>query len=143
LLSATTGLRIDVSGVAPVMVNGVAADLQRLVRNLAANASRHARSVVGVACATEADGRAVLRVWDDGAGISPADRERVFERFTRLDEARDRDRGGSGLGLSIVGTIAADHGGAVSITDTPPELLAGTPGPGPGALFTVVLGPAL
>ncbi len=143
LLSATTGLRIDVSGVAPVMVNGVAPDLQRLVRNLAANASRHARSAVGLACATQADGRAVLRVWDDGAGIAPADRERVFERFTRLDEARDRDRGGSGLGLSIVGTIAADHGGTVSITDTPPELLAGTPGPGPGALFTVVLGPAL
>jgi hypothetical protein len=42
-----------------------------------------------------------------------------------------------------VGTIAADHGGTVSIADTPPELLAGTPGPGPGALFTVVLGPAL
>ncbi len=143
LLSATTGLRIDVSGVSPVIVNGVAPDLQRLVRNLAANASRHTRSVVGLACATEADGRAVLRVWDDGAGIAPADRERVFERFTRLDEARDRDRGGSGLGLSIVGTIAADHGGTVSITDTPPELLAGTPGPGPGALFTVVLGPAL
>ena len=143
LLSATTGLRIDVSRVAPVMVNGVAGDLQRLVRNLAANSSRHARSVVGLACTTDRNGRAVLRVWDDGAGIAPADRERVFERFTRLDEARDRDRGGSGLGLSIVRTIAIDHGGTVSITDTPPELLAGTPGAGPGAMFTVVLGLAL
>lgn len=143
LLSATTELDIDATRVEPVMVYGVATDLQRLIRNLAANAARHARSVVGLACATDTEGRAVVQVWDDGAGIAPADRERVFDRFTRLDEARDRDRGGSGLGLSIVRTITNDHGGTVSVTNTPTALLAGTPGPGPGALFTVVLGPAL
>ncbi len=138
LLSATTELRIDVSGVQPVMVGGVAADLQRLVRNLAANASRHARSVIGLNCTTDADGRAVLRVWDDGAGIPSNERERIFERFARLDEARDRDRGGSGLGLSIVRTITTDHGGTVSVSDTPPELLPpGIGSSGPGAQFTV------
>lgn len=143
LLSATTELRIDVSRIEPVMTMGSAADLQRLVRNLAANATRHARSVIGLGCTTDADGRVVLQVWDDGTGVAPTDRERIFERFTRLDEARDRDRGGSGLGLSIVRAIASDHGGSVSVTDTPPSWLPAHAGDHPpGALFTVLLGPA-
>jgi len=143
LLSATTDLRIDVSRIEPVMTMGSGSDLQRLVRNLAANATRHARSLIGLGCTTDANGRVVLQVWDDGTGVAPADREHIFERFTRLDEARDRDRGGSGLGLSIVRTIATDHGGNVSVTDTPSTWLpADTGADGPGALFTVVLGPA-
>ena len=54
-----------------------------------------------------------MRVDDDGAGLDPADRERVFERFVRLDEARERDAGGSGLGLAIAREIAREQGGDV------------------------------
>jgi signal transduction histidine kinase len=64
---------------------------------------------------SERDGQTVLRVDDDGPGITPSDRERVFDRFVRLDDARDRDSGGSGLGLAIVKEIARLHGGAVSV----------------------------
>jgi signal transduction histidine kinase len=68
-----------------------------------------------------------LRVVDDGPGIADADRERVFERFARLDDARDRDAGGTGLGLAIVHDVVVAHGGTVTVDDTP------------GAAFTVVL----
>ena len=57
----------------------------------------------------------MLQVDDDGAGIPPADRERVLERFVRLDDARTRDAGGSGLGLAIVDEIARAHGGSVQV----------------------------
>ena len=63
-------------------------------------------------------------VSDDGAGIPEADRERVFDRFTRLDEARDRDHGGSGLGLAIVRELVHQAGGAVSLEDGPAGGLA-------------------
>ena len=58
---------------------------------------------------------AVLTVEDDGAGIAAGDRDRVFERFVRLDEARARDAGGSGLGLAIVREIVRAHGGDVRV----------------------------
>jgi len=61
----------------------------------------------------------VLIVDDDGPGISVADRERVFERFTRLDEGRSRDAGGVGLGLAMVRAIVERHGGSVSVDDSP------------------------
>ena len=54
-------------------------------------------------------------VADDGPGIPPAERERVLERFVRLDDARARDAGGSGLGLAIVAAIVAAHGGRVQV----------------------------
>jgi signal transduction histidine kinase len=60
-----------------------------------------------------------LTVDDDGRGIPEADRERVFERFVRLDDARARDDGGSGLGLAIVAELIAAHGGVVAITSSP------------------------
>jgi signal transduction histidine kinase len=60
-----------------------------------------------------------LRVEDDGPGIAPDDRDRVFERFVRLDAARARDAGGSGLGLAIVETIAAAHGGEAHAANRP------------------------
>jgi signal transduction histidine kinase len=82
------------------------------------NAARHASSRVGFALA-ERDGAAVLAVDDDGPGVPAADRERVLERFVRLDQARARDAGGSGLGLAIVAELVAAHGGAVRVADSP------------------------
>ena len=67
----------------------------------------------------EDGGQAVLRVDDDGRGIPPEDRQRIFERFTRVDEGRARRQGGAGLGLSLVSAIAVAHGGAVTASDAP------------------------
>jgi two-component system OmpR family sensor kinase len=63
--------------------------------------------------------RAVVRVTDTGPGIPPADREKVFDRFYRVDKARSRDRGGSGLGLSVAGSLVAAHGGSVEVAGEP------------------------
>lgn len=87
---------------------GDAAAVGRVLRNLVDNAVRHAGSRVVVAV-----GDGSVRVEDDGAGLDPAERERVFERFVRLDEARQRDEGGSGLGLAIAREIAREQGGDV------------------------------
>ena len=111
-------LTVDTSGIGAARVRGDVGLLRQLVRNLVDNAARHARTRIALAVAPSTDGASVvLAVADDGDGIAPADRERVFERFVRLDDARARDTGGSGLGLAIVGEIAALHGGAVRIDD--------------------------
>jgi signal transduction histidine kinase len=117
LLASTTDVAVDLSGIQPVQVLGDRADLQRLVRNLADNAARHARTRVYFSSSMGAAGNesVELRVADDGDGIAESDRSLVFERFTRLDEARARDDGGSGLGLSIVRQIVDDHGGTILI----------------------------
>ncbi|KDN87126.1 ATP-binding protein [Kitasatospora cheerisanensis] len=94
----------------------------RLVRNLLDNAARYAHGRVAVTL-TAADGWARLTVEDDGPGIPAADRERVFERFVRLDTARDRAAGGAGLGLALVRTIAHSLGGTA--TAEPPGRLPG------------------
>jgi signal transduction histidine kinase len=88
--------------------------VRRVLDNLLDNAIRHARSAVDVS-ASAAEGGVRLIVDDDGAGIAPADRDRVFDRFTRLDEARDRDAGGSGLGLAIVRELVQRDGGVVEL----------------------------
>jgi signal transduction histidine kinase len=93
----------------------------RVVANLVDNAVRHARSQVTVAVAAEGDDRRIT-VQDDGPGIPQADRERVFDRFTRLDDARARDAGGSGLGLAIVQELVRRHGGTVTLGDASPGL---------------------
>lgn len=118
LLAATGRVAVDLNGVEPVSVQGSRSDLARLLRNLVDNAARHADERVTMST-SELDGAVVLRIADDGPGIPPEDRERVFERFTRLDAARARDDGGSGLGLAIVHQIATDHGAAITITDAP------------------------
>jgi len=115
--SATGGVRIDLSGVTPSRVEGSQSDLRRLMRNLVDNAVRHADERVVVTLADDNDS-VTLSISDDGPGVPPDDRDRIFERFTRLDEARARDDGGSGLGLSIVHQIATAHGGSVQVGES-------------------------
>ncbi|WP_079473780.1 sensor histidine kinase [Mycobacteroides abscessus] len=107
---------LQISGqLAAVKVTGDALGLARVLRNLADNAARHARSQVSIVVRADAD-NAYLQVCDDGPGIPVAERDRVFERFVRLDADRSRHGGGSGLGLAIVAEIVAAHKGAVDIS---------------------------
>ncbi|MGW6546055.1 sensor histidine kinase [Streptomyces massasporeus] len=137
------GARVDLAGLAreaaegrtgvtvesePVEVAGSRGQLGRVLANLLDNAQRHARSAVTVHVRREGD-RAVVGVADDGDGVPEDDRERIFERFVRLDAARSRDDGGAGLGLAIARDVAVRHGGT---------LTAGQ-GPAGGALFELRL----
>ena len=118
-------LRVDA---APgVRVRGDTGELARAVQNLLDNALRHAATGVDVSVEAERT-LAVLAVADDGPGVPPADRERIFERFARLDDARSRDAGGTGLGLAIVRQVVRAHGGEVTVADA-----------GPGARFVAWL----
>ncbi|MFD5570082.1 sensor histidine kinase [Streptomyces cadmiisoli] len=99
-----------------VEVAGSRGQLGRVLANLLDNAQRHARSAVSVAVRREGD-RAVVQVADDGEGVPVADRERIFERFVRLDAARSRDEGGAGLGLAIARDVAVRHGGTLTVRD--------------------------
>jgi signal transduction histidine kinase len=104
----------------PGPVAGSTDGLARVVTNLVDNAARHAREEVRVTVSRPDDGAVIrLVVDDDGPGIPEADRERVFERFTRLDDARTRDDGGAGLGLSVVRSIVTRHGGRVRAEAAP------------------------
>lgn len=121
-----TIVRDEAAVVAPeAVVGGTAATLSvdrelvaRAARNLLANARRHATATVE-ATVEVADGRVWLHVDDDGPGADPALRTEIFRRFTRLDEARTADRGGAGLGLAIVASVAAAHGGGVDLARSP------------------------
>ena len=117
-LRGVSGLRVDTSAVSAGRVDGDAAGLRRVLRNLGDNAARHAGTQVAFSV-SERDGVVRLLVDDDGPGIPEADRERVFERFVRLDDARARDDGGSGLGLAIVTELVSAHDGTVTITHSP------------------------
>jgi signal transduction histidine kinase len=107
------GRAVELGSVTPAKVRGDMRMLERAIRNLIDNAVRHARSRVQVGVEVRDDGgtTAVLSVDDDGPGIPNGDRERVFERFARLDEGRARDAGGSGLGLAVVRAVAERHRG--------------------------------
>jgi len=98
------------------------ADLERALGNLVDNAVRHARTQVTLGWQRTGEVRAWVR--DDGNGVPAADRERVFDRFARLDEARDRDSGGSGLGLSITRELLRRNGSRVWLEDAVPGLRA-------------------
>jgi signal transduction histidine kinase len=109
------GLVVDTSRVGAGRVLGDELALGQVVRNLLDNAARHAQGRVEVSVQRNGS-RVVLTVDDDGAGIPEDQRERVFERFVRLDEARARDDGGSGLGLAIVREIGRAHGGEATVS---------------------------
>jgi signal transduction histidine kinase len=112
----TSGKRVEANRVSAGRVRGDREQLVRVVRNLLDNGSRHAASAIRVTLVTDG-ATVILTVEDDGDGIPAEDRERVFERFTRLDEGRARDEGGLGLGLAMVQAIVDRHGGTVTITD--------------------------
>jgi len=103
---------------APTRLVGDSAALSRALRNVLDNAARHASSRVDVEVASR-DGEAMVSIADDGPGIPAADRDRVFDRFVRLDPDRSRSGGGAGLGLAIVREIVAAHNGTVTIGDRP------------------------
>ncbi|HEX2042589.1 MAG TPA: ATP-binding protein [Acidimicrobiales bacterium] len=117
-LRQTASVAVDTTAVSAARVAGDAASLRRVLRNVADNAARHCRSRVAFALRQDA-GEVVVEVDDDGPGIPLADRQRVFDRFVRLDDARARDGGGSGLGLAIVAEVVAAHGGAAAIVASP------------------------
>jgi signal transduction histidine kinase len=100
------------------VVRGDADRLARALANLVDNAARYATDAVQVAVAPY-DGVVRVTVDDDGSGIRPDDRERVFERFTRLDDGRARPQGGTGLGLAVVRSIIDQHHGRVWAEDGP------------------------
>jgi signal transduction histidine kinase len=128
-LRSRTPHRVDTSAVSGAQLVANSDQLVRAVRNLLDNAARHATSTVTVAL-HESECDAVLSVADDGPGIPPDQRERVFERFTRLDGARTRDGGGTGLGLAIAHEVVAFHGGTITIDGN---------GGGAGVRFTMSL----
>ncbi|MFJ9849925.1 ATP-binding protein [Streptomyces sp. NPDC101150] len=101
---------------AGVEVAGSRGQLGRVLGNLLDNAQRHAASVVRVAVVREGEW-VVLRVDDDGPGVPEEERERIFERFVRLDDARARDDGGAGLGLAIARDVAVRHGGSLAVRE--------------------------
>ncbi|MFV2001207.1 MAG: sensor histidine kinase [Acidimicrobiia bacterium] len=113
----TTSITIDTTRVSGAQVVGDKDSLTRLVRNLLENAVRFATDRIEMSLA-ELDGIAALTISDDGPGIPQADRAEVFERFTRLDEARDRGHGGTGLGLAICREIALHHSGSITVDNT-------------------------
>ena len=114
-LRRTTELTVSLT-VQAVRVRGDRERLARVVRNLVDNAARYATSKVSLSVVTEGK-NAVIEVADDGPGIPVEDRERVFERFVRLDDSRSRQRGGTGLGLAIVRQLVQAHDGTVAFVD--------------------------
>jgi signal transduction histidine kinase len=106
--------------VEPVRVAGDLDRLHRVLRNLTDNTVRHARERVTINLAADGD-QAVILIGNDGVPIAAADRERIFDRFVRLDDSRARRDGGAGLGLAIARDIVAAHGGTLAAA----ELTAG------------------
>lgn len=113
-----SGRSVAITGSVSRDVAMEAQHLERVLMNLVDNAIRHARSSVSVSVRS-GPGSATIYVDDDGPGIRPEDRDRVWLRFTRLDEARGRDDGGTGLGLAIVAELLRLSGGSATLTDRP------------------------
>ena len=114
-LRRTSDLHVELRTV-PVRVLGDRHHLARALRNLTDNAARHAASWIQLTL-DRADGQARIVVTDDGPGVPPAERDRIFQRFVRLDTSRQRGAGGTGLGLSIAQQIVRSHDGDLSVAD--------------------------
>ncbi|WP_329405171.1 HAMP domain-containing histidine kinase [Nocardia vinacea] len=120
-LARRIGDRLPVDTVIPddsVAVTGSRTQLARVLGNLVDNAQRHAATTVRVSLERTVDHMVVLAVADDGRGVPAADRDRIFQRFVRLDDARSRDEGGAGLGLAIVADVVNRHAGRIRVGDS-------------------------
>ncbi|MGY1694965.1 sensor histidine kinase [Geodermatophilus sp. SYSU D00814] len=116
LAAAAKGITIAVGGRRGLVVRGVESQLTTAVTNLLANAVAYSPENTKIAVGARArGGSAEIAVTDSGIGIPRADRERVFERFYRVDQSRASSTGGTGLGLAIVKHVASNHGGSVSV----------------------------
>ncbi|WP_347040746.1 sensor histidine kinase [Brachybacterium nesterenkovii] len=129
-----SGTPLTVQPHAPIGVLGDEPSLRQVILNLVGNSNRHTPkgSPVELAVGHSRDGSVIVEVRDHGEGIPPEQREKVFERFYRTDESRQRSAtqgGGAGLGLSIAATIVEQHHGRISVHQTP----------GGGATFRVEL----
>ena len=126
----------------PVLVRGSAWMLRELLGNLIHNAIRHSppQGRVTVRCSTQADGASLLEVEDEGPGIPPAEREKVFERFYQAPGAA---QGGSGLGLAVVQEVALRHNAIVTLTDAMQSAGDGAPGLRVSVRFPVGVPPGL
>ena len=114
----------------PVRLLGDEDALSQVTSNLLDNALKYSpRGAEVWIRLRQENGQAVIEVQDQGAGIEPRDRDRIFERFYRVDKARSRELGGTGLGLSIVKHIVLAHGGEVNVESSP----------GAGSTFRVFL----
>jgi two-component system OmpR family sensor kinase len=118
-LAVARDIDLSLHSAPDLRVRGDREALRILVRNLVDNAVRYtpATGTVRVSCRTSADGGVLLEVADSGPGISPADRDRAFDRFYRLLGAQES---GTGLGLAIVKAIAQRHGAVVTLDSGPP-----------------------
>ena len=103
---------VRTSKIAAVRVTGEPDMLARAVRNLIDNAVRHASTEVSLSV-VESGNRGVIAISDDGPGVDPEIAQRLFERFARSEESRERSAGGAGLGLAIVEAAARAHRGSV------------------------------
>ena len=124
-LRTSARVTVDVHRVSAGQVRGDLDQLRRAVRNVLDNAERHANCRVSISV-QEAGSTIEVRIADDGTGIPVEDRERIFERFSRIDDARTRDSASTGLGLAITREIVEAHGGRITVEDA-----------GPGACFVL------
>ncbi|WP_164520381.1 sensor histidine kinase [Specibacter cremeus] len=113
-----TGTHDIVSSLLPVRVSGDPGRLAQVLRNVLDNAARHARHGIRATMSVEGS-TAVVLIDNDGPVIPVDDRERIFDRFVRLDESRSRDGGGSGLGLAIARSLLEAHGGRIGTGQAP------------------------
>ena len=128
--AARKGISIRIGGSKGLKVFGSEEQVLAAVTNLVSNAVAYSDAGLSVTVAARAsDDNVEISVIDQGIGIAPAEIDRIFERFYRVDPARHRSTGGTGLGLSIVKHVAATHGGDVKVWSSP----------GRGSTFTLIL----
>jgi heavy metal sensor kinase len=129
-LGQAAGVTVRIEGATPATARGDVTALRRALVNLVENAVKYTPRGGKVELSlTATGGSAEVAVADTGIGVEPADAERIFEPFVRLDAARSRDTGGAGLGLAIARSIVVAHGGTLSVESRP----------GSGSRFTIRL----
>jgi heavy metal sensor kinase len=130
VLAETRNISLFLGRMEPLSIQGDYERLRRVLLNLADNAIKYTPPGGRVTISLQREGEwAFLQVTDTGIGLSPEDRERIFQRFYRSAEARSRSEGGAGLGLCIARSIVEAHGGKIQVKSSP----------GLGSTFAVLL----